>query len=447
MSAPGGAAAEFVAQGPAPGAERGLRAVFQRPWPVLGILFLIYMCHAMDRHVLAYLAEPIRKDLGLSDIQLGLLNGLAFAFFYTLLGVPVGYLADRVGRVLTISVACLVWTVCSMFGALSNSFAQLAAARVGVAMGESGGTAPSYALIADKFAPNERGRAYGIFHVGSSVGSFVGAAGSAWVAAHYGWRTALVVVAAPGLVFAAALLLLVREPERRGGVVAAADTPPIWRSFADFLRHPVLRLCFIFAGLTSCLAHSLIAWLPAYLMRVKGMTLMEVSAYYSLTFAISFGIGMWLGGFASDLIARRTPKAYAYVPAASLAIAIPFMIAAMATADWRISLALWVVPLCLAGTFLAPAVALIQAYAPARQATVFGSIYLLANNMIGAGLGPLYVGAVSDAFKPAHGTGALTYGLWALVPMVAIAVGGQLLIARAMGRHPAPGIEAAATQV
>lgn len=418
--------------------EQGLRAYFQRPYPVLAILFLIYMCNTMDRNIVAFLAEPIRHDLNLNDTQLGLLTGLAFAFFYTVFGLPVGWLADRVGRVLTISVACVVWSVCSMLGALSGSFAHLATARVGVAIGEAGGTAPSYALIAEKFPPERRGAALGLFHVASPVSAFIGVALSAWVASHFGWRAALIAVSLPGLLAAAALFLLVREPARTGAG-DAEPAPSLLVSFGDFLRHPVLRLCFIFAGLTSCTSHALISWLPSFMIRVKGMTLLEISAWYSICFSVSFGVGLWLGGVMGDRLSRRTPLAYAFVPALSLLIAIPFIMMAIQAGSWPLSLLLWAIPLCMSGTFLAPAIAVVQAYAPARQSTVFGSIYLLANNLVGAGLGPLYVGTVSDAFKSTHGEDALSFGMFALIPVILLAIGGQLLIARAISRNPTAG--------
>ena len=424
------------ASGAEPVIAPGQEGFFQRPYPVLAILFLIYMCNTMDRNIVAFLAEPIRKDLGLTDTQLGLLTGLAFAFFYTICGVPVGWIADRVGRVLTISVACVVWTVCSMAGALSATFSHLALARVGVAIGEAGGAAPSYALIADKFPPERRGSAIGLLHVGSPVAAFIGVALSAWVANSFGWRAALVAVSLPGLFFAAMLFLLVREPARSASALAdKTPTPSVAASFKDFLRHPVLGLCFAFAGLTSCLSHSLISWLPAFMMRVKGMTLLEMSAWYSVVFSVSFALGLWLGGVMGDRFSKRSPLAYAIVPAVSLTIAIPFIILAVQAPDWKVSLLLWSIPLCMAGTFLAPAIAIVQAYAPVRQATVFGSIYLLANNLIGAGLGPLYVGTVSDWFRASHGDNALTYGILALVPVLVVAILGQVLIARAIGRN------------
>lgn len=419
-------------------AQADSRAFFQRPYPVLALLFLIYMCNTMDRHIIAFLAEPIRRDLGLNDTQLGLLTGLAFAFFYTLFGLPVGWLADRVGRVLTIAVACVVWSACSMAGALSGNFLHLALARVGVAIGEAGGTAPSYALISNKFPPERRGAALGLFHVASPVSAFVGVALSAWVAAHLGWRMALVVVSLPGLIMAAVLFILVREPQR-SGLEEAADmagtAPSLARSFRDFVGHPVLGRCFAFAGLTSCSAHAMISWLPAYMMRVKGMALVQISAYYSVAFALSFGLGLWLGGVMGDRFSRRSLKAYAWVPAVSLFIAMPFVALAVHATDWSTSLLYWTVPICLSGTFLSPAIAVVQAYAPPQQATVFGSIYLLANNLVGAGLGPLYVGTVSDVAATRNLPYPLSYGMLGLIPVMTLAILGQWLIARAIGRN------------
>jgi len=247
------------------------------------------------------------------------------------------------------------------------------------------------------------------------------------------WRAALVVVSVPGLIMAAVLFLLVREPPRT--IAEEGSVPSVATSFADFLRHPVLRLCFIFAGVTSCTSHALISWLPSFMMRVKGMTLLQMSAWYSVAFGASFGLGLWLGGALSDRFSRRTPLAYAFVPAISLTIAVPFIILGVMAPTWQLSLLSWTVALCMAGTFLSPAIAVVQAYAPARQATVFGSIYLLANNLVGAGLGPLYVGTVSDTFKKSMGEAALGYGMLAIIPVIVAAVAGQLLIARAIARN------------
>jgi len=171
------------------------------------------------------------------------------------------------------------------------------------------------------------------------------------------------------------------------------------------------------------------------MMRVKGMTLLQMSAWYSVAFGLSFAVGLWLGGAFSDRLARRTPLAYAVVPAISLTIAVPFVVLAVLASNWQVSLLFWMVALCMSGTFLAPAIAVVQTYAPARQATVFGSIYLLANNLVGVGLGPLYFGTVSDTFKASMGEAALSYGMLAMIPLIVVPCTGELMIARAISRH------------
>lgn len=409
-----------------------IRSLFDRPYAVLALLFLIYVFNAMDRQIIGILAEPIRKDLGLNDTQLGLLTGLMFALFYTACGIPMGWLADRVGRVLVIACACTLWSVCSMAGAASASFAHLAALRVGVAVGEAGGTAPSYSMIAALFPLAKRAKALALFHLGSPIAVFFGAAVAGWVAATYGWRTALFVVSMPGLLLAPALFLLVREPARPA---EAATTPLISQSFRDFLGHPVLRLHFLFAGFTAFAMQAQQGWAPAFLMRVKGMSLLDLSRYYSLVSLVAMGGGLLIGGLLTDYLGRRSKRAYALVPAAGLAIAMPLMLAAILADGWRMSLMLFTVPMFCSAFFLPSAVALSQLYAKPRQETVFGSIYLIANNLVAGGLGPLYVGMISDYFTPTHGTGALTFGMLGLLPVMALAIIGQLLIARAIGRE------------
>jgi MFS family permease len=179
---------------------------------VLLLLILIYISNNMDRYAIAFLAEPIRHELQFSDTQIGLLTGLIFALFYTLFGVPVGWLADRFGRIRVIVVTCTLWSVCSALGGLAGNFAQLALARIGVGVGDAGGAAPSYSLISAFYGPHERGTAFGLFHLGAPLASLVGAFACAWVAAHYGWRMAIIAVSFPGVLVAVVLFIFVREP-------------------------------------------------------------------------------------------------------------------------------------------------------------------------------------------------------------------------------------------
>ena len=394
---------------------------------VLFLLFLIYVCNTMDRHVLAILAEPIRLDLGLNDTQLGLLTGLVFALFYTVFGIPVGWLADRFGRTRVIMIACAVWSVCSAMGGLASNFTQLALARVGVGIGEAGGSAPSYSLISSFYPPHRRGQALGLYHLGAPVATLLVAVIGAWIAGIWGWRAAVIGVSCPGVVVALLLVLTVKdppvEPQPEG------DRISLLSDIKAFLFHPLLPLVGVTAGLSSFTQGAISAWVPAFLMRVKLMPLGDLGLWYAPGNAIAFGLGLWFGGFLSDRLAGRGNAAYALVPCAGLVVAMPFLILAVLAPGWGLSLGLWLAPTAAVGMFLAPAVALVQKVAPPHRRAMSGALFLLLNYLIGNGLGPLYVGMISDAFAPRFGAQSLGIGLMACFPVLVIAIGMQLFVA------------------
>jgi MFS family permease len=393
----------------------------------LTLLFLIYVCNNMDRHLVSILAEPICKDLMLTDTQLGLLSGLVFALFYTVFGIPAGWLADRFGRTRVIMAACTIWSICSAMGGWASNFAQLAAARIGVGIGEAGGSAPSYSLISGYYPPARRGAALGIYHLGSPVAALLVSVVGAWITAHYGWRVAVVAVSCPGIIFALLLLLTVRDMGR----CEAVATPPFLASIRLFVATPLLLLTGIAAGLSSFTGAALAAWVPAYLMRVRDMPLAGLGSWYALGNAAMFGLGLWAGGYLTDrLHPRHGDQVYAGIPAAGLLIAIPFLIVAPFVADWHLSLLLWLVPIASLGMFLAPAVTLVQNSVPTDRRAVSGALFLLCNYLIGSGLGPVYVGQVSDRLAPSFGANSLGLGIMACVPVVVIALLLQHHLAR-----------------
>jgi|APThiThiocy_cv2_1041547.scaffolds.fasta_scaffold00233_85 MFS family permease len=399
----------------------------------LTLLFLIYICNNMDRHLIAILAEPIRKDLALSDTQLGLLSGLVFALFYTIFGIPVGWLADQFGRTRVIMIACTIWSACSAMGGWAASFAQLAAARIGVAIGEAGGSAPSYSLISGYYPPARRGAALGIYHLGSPVASLLVSVLGAWITAHYGWRAAVIAVSCPGIAFALLLLLTVRD----AGPIEKAPAPPFFRSIREFVATPILLFAGLAAGLSSFTGAAIAAWVPAFLMRAREMPLSGLGSWYAVGNAAAFGFGLWVGGFLADrLWPHHGERVYALVPCAGLVIAIPFVAGAALASDWHVSLLLWLIPTASLGMFLAPAVTLVQnAAAPDRRA-ISGALFLLLNYLIGGGLGPVYVGRISDWLKPVWGADALGIGLAACVPVMLIAIALQLRLSRMLKEKP-----------
>lgn len=404
----------------------------------LAILALIYVFNFMDRQVLSVLAEPVKRDLHLSDTQLGLLGGFMFALFYTTFGVPVAWLADRTQRVRVLAAACGLWSLfCALCGAATGFFT-LALARIGVAVGEAGGVPPSYSLIADLFPKAERGRAMAIYSLGSPIGLGLGTAVGGWIAANWGWRAAFFAVAAPGLLLSILLLMIVREPAR--GRFEPADAPPpepappLSQAIGSFVRNPALMAIAIAGALGGFVCYALMGWISAYMIRILGMSLGEVGNWLSLTLAISLGLGIWISGALADRFGSHDVRAYLWVPAGAMALGLPAFLIAMAMGDWRIALPLFAFPLGLSISYLAPVAAMVQALVPPAQRSTASALVLLFLNLFGLGLGPVVVGMVSDAAIPAMGDRSLIAGMYVLAPMFAVAAIGNLVAAGIVGR-------------
>jgi predicted MFS family arabinose efflux permease len=282
----------------------------------------------IDRQVLSVLVEPIRADLHLTDTQFGLLTGLSFALFYAAMGVPVAMLADRTNRVRLVAGACLIWSLFTGACGFATSFWQLALARFGVGVGEAGGTAPSLSILADYYPPEQRPAVIGLFSVNGPIGVFLGASLGGWVAGQFGWRFAFFGLALIGALAAVALAVLVREPSR--GVLdhrPAGEQGKFAMSLADtvrlFLSRPTLR-CLLFAfGLASFVSYGLLNWIPAYLMRVQHMPLSEVARWFGPAAGLCMGLGIWGGGALVNWGAKRSVKAYAYVPGVAMVLVAP----------------------------------------------------------------------------------------------------------------------------
>lgn len=400
--------------------DRRISPKSAKPRLVLFLLFCIYMVNAMDRGIISVVAEPIRRDLMLDDTHIGLITGLVFGIFYAVFSVPMAWMAEAFGRVRTIALACVAWSLCSAASGIAANFVQLAATRMGLAIGEAGGTAPSHSLLAEYYPPERRATALSILSLGGPVGAFLGIALCGWIAQHHGWRAALIVVSLPGVLFAAALFALVREPEKADRVDSAK--PNLLEDAKSFCRSPLLRAVSLAAGLNCITTYGLTAWLPAWLMRAQGMALDQVGIYYGVTLTVAVGLGFYLGGWFGDRLAARIGrKAYAIVPCLSMLIGAPFLLAAVMVKGWPLSLALLFPPMFLMSTYLGPYLALVQNQAGPGQRSIFAALFLLVTNLVGNGGGPLLVGMISDAMKPLYGDGGLTIALGMLAPMMLLA--------------------------
>jgi MFS family permease len=398
---------------------------------VVGTLALAYTFNFLDRQFLSVLAEPVKRDLHLSDTQLGLLTGLMFALFYTAFGIPVAMLADRTSRVRIIAVACGLWSLCTAACGFAGGFAALAAARIGVGVGEAGGSPPSYSIISDYFPPRRRGVALALYSLGVPFGTLFGAASGGWIAAHYGWRTAFKTLGVIGLVLVPLILLIVREPVRGRLDPGFADAPraSVASAMTAFFRKPALGFTALSAGLTAFLGYALLNWTPAYLMREKGMSLTEIALWYSTVSGLTTAVGTWLSGFLVDRLGSKRPAAYALVPGFAVLLATPFLPAMVHAHGWQTALAFVVGPSVLLIAYLPAALAVIQNGVEPAQRAVSGSILLFVLNLIGLGGGPLFVGVMSDHYKPRLGEHALGAALMALIPVYILAFASQLAAA------------------
>jgi MFS family permease len=414
-------------------------AVGRQAWIALGILWFVYVLNFLDRQLLSILAKPIQDSLGVTDTQLGLITGLYFAMFYCTLAIPVGWLADRTNRVRVLSAACALWSAATVGCGLAANYVQLVIARMTVGIGEAGGVPPSYAIISDYFPPERRGTALGIFNLGPPVGAALGVAFGASIAAAYGWRTAFLALGAVGIVAAAVTWLVVREPKRggldRAPVGAAASRVGFRETAATFFANPALLLASLAGGATQFITYGFGNFIVLILMREKGMPLQEVALWYALVLGVGMGGGIFAAGWLVDRFATRWKQAYALIPAIGLALCIPFYLGFVWSPTWPLAMLMLFCLFLLNYSYLSPSVALVQLETPPNQRVMAGALLLLVINGIGLGLGPTYVGAASDWFRPSHPEHSLQMALYTLTPFFVLASILFLALARVLRRE------------
>lgn len=409
-----------------------------RAWSVLVILCFVYVINFLDRQLLSILAKPIQDELGVTDGQLGRVSGLYFALFYCVLAIPVGWIADRVNRVRLLSIACALWSAATVACGLSANYVQLAAARMAVGVGEAGGVPPSYAIISDYFPSGQRGTALGIYNFGPPIGMALGVAFGASIAAAYSWRSAFVVLGAVGIFTALVVWMFVREPVRGGldqGAAHTLERAPFWPTCRKFFANPVLLRLSIATGVTQIVTYAILNFTTLLLMREKGMTLGQVAIYYSVLLLVACTAGMFVSGRLIDRFAPRTKAAYGYLPAVGLLVAVPFFAGFVWAPGWPLALVFLAVPTFCNYFYLSPAVTLVQEEVRPQERVLSGALLLLVMNLVGLGLGPTYLGAVSDWFRASHPQHSLQMAFYTLIPFYVLAALLHLWLARALKRE------------
>jgi len=380
------------------------------------LLTLAYFFSYMDRQILAILNEDIIRDLRLSDAQMGMLGGLAFAIFYAGLGIPVAWLADRGNRVRIIAIALAIWSGFTAAGGLATNFWQLLGARIGVGIGEAGSSPPSHSIIADLYPPEKRASALSIYSLGVGLGAAFGTIIGGVVATRYGWRVAMYVIGLPGLLLALVIWLAVPEPKRglSDAQIAMDEAKP---TLADgfrtlFANRAALHIIAGFT-LTSMIGYGHTAFGPAYLMRSFGFTKLDVALKIAPVAAVILGFAAVASGKLADRLTRRHGLyAQATMVAVLKTCALPFTVTFYLATTTQVAVGAYFVAIVFSTVYLGATFALIQSEAPIRLRSTWAAITLLVNNMIGLGLGPLAVGAISDALKPAYGAESLRYAMF-----------------------------------
>jgi MFS family permease len=382
---------------------------------VLAILLLAYVFNFIDRQIIGVLAVPIKAELALSDRQLGLMGGIAFALFYSGLAIPIAWLADRKSRVNIIAASVALWSAFTAACGFAQNFWQLFLARMGVGIGEAGGVAPSYALISDFYPRERRARALALFSLGIPIGSALGVFFGGWIASHLDWRSAFLIVGVAGLPAALLVKLFIPEPVRGGFDSAdgrASDpAPPFAQVAAALARTPSFWLLSFGAASGSILGYGLIFWLPSFFARSFHLELGEVGWFYGSIVLIGGVAGTWLGGWFGDRVGPGDPGAYARLPAFCFLAAAPCFAAGLFAPSLWLGWILFAVGQMLALAWLGPVIAAVQHIVPPNMRATASASFLFINNLIGIGFGIFFLGFMSDAMTQAHGEDALKYSI------------------------------------
>ena len=392
------------------------------PRVLLALLLLAYIFNFLDRQILGILAGPIIADLQLTDAEFGAIAGLAFAILYSVLGVPLAMIADRTSRSRVIAGSLAVWSAFTALCGTATSFWQLFIYRLGVGVGEAGGVAPSYALIADYFPPERRARALAIFSLGIPLGLAFGTLIGAYLAAWIDWRAAFITMGLAGIALAPVMLYFVRDLPRSKDHAAAP--PSLMSTFPTIAAKPTFWFMAGAASLSSLAGYGLALWTPTVLERSFGLDIIGRGQFLASIFLIGGTAGVLAGGLLADRLGQADRSWYARLPAIAWLITAPLFVAGLLAPNLWLAWLLLLIPNALNILWLGPVTTAVQHLVERPLRATASASFLLINNLIGLGVGPTLIGALSELFKERFGTEALRYA--------AVSVVGFYLLAAAL---------------
>jgi MFS family permease len=397
---------------------------------VLALLLIAYIFNYLDRQILGILAGSIIADLHLTDSQFGALSGPPFAILYSVLGIPFAYLADRTSRSRVIAAAVAFWSAFTGLCGIAGSFWQLFVFRMGVGIGEAGGVAPSYALIADYFEPRLRARALAIFSLGVPIGLSLGTVLGAYIAHAISWRAAFYTMGVAGILLAP-VMLIVRDV-RRPHVPSA---PPIGQVFPMLARKPVFWLMAFAASSSSLCGYGLAVWTPSVLERSFHLGLIQRGQFMGSVVFIGGCTGVLAGGWLADRLGARDRGWYAKLPAIAWLITAPTFGAGLMAPSLWLAWPLLLIPNALNILWLGPVITAVQHLVPRPMRATASASFLLINNLVGLGIGPFLIGGLSDALKHSYGVEALRYAAVACTSFYLLAALLMLLCVSRLRRN------------
>lgn len=393
----------------------------------LWLLLLVSTLNYLDRQVVNILAESIKRDLHLSDTQIGLMTGLAFALFYTFLGLPLARLADspKVSRTSLIALSLAAWSGMTVLCGLAQNFAQLLLARVGVGVGEAGCAPAAHSLITDIVPREKHASAMAFYGIGIPVGGLLGMVMGGLLTDLYGWRSAFLVLGLPGLIFALLLWTTLKEPRRifRERALAQATPAAPSMSFRQALKEVAGSKAFILitiaASFVAFLGYGKTVWQAILFIRTHNLSPGQVGLWLGISAGVAGSIGMFLGGYFADRLGAKDRRGMLLAPVVGMALGAPLLVAGYLQDDWRLALVLIFLPTIANNLFYGPTFSCAQRLVSPPARAMASAIILFVINLIGLGLGPLFFGMLSDAVQPIAGEDSVR---WVLVGAAGLSV-------------------------
>jgi predicted MFS family arabinose efflux permease len=347
------------------------------------------------------------------------MTGLAFALFYTLLGIPIARFADRptTSRPRLIAVALALWSGMTALCGVAHNFWQLLLARIGVGVGEAGCTPPAHSLISDIVPPEKRASALAFYSLGIPVGSLLGMVIGGLLADYLGWREAFVVVGLPGVALALVVWFVLKDPRHAGTAALLRESYqpaalPLRDTVAEVMRSRAFVLLVCAGSAASFLSYGKTTWTTIFFQRTHDLSPGEVGLSFGLLGGAAGILGTWLGGYLADRFGATSRRHVLSAPAIGMALAVPLAIAAYDAPSWPLALALLFLPTVFNSLYYGPTYSAAQGLVPLRARAIAAASLLFFQNLIGLGLGPLFFGMLSDLLQPTYGADSVRYVLY-----------------------------------